>query len=173
MKISVTVNGRAQEADCEPRRTLADFLRHDVGFTGVHVGCEHGACGSCTVLLDGATARSCCVLAAQAEGSEVMTVEGLATTELNPLQESFRRHHALQCGFCTPGMLAVATELLRDNPTPTEAEIRTAITGNLCRCTGYNAIVKAIAAARDENRRRADGPPGTAGPGSQGVSAGS
>ncbi|MEU4805463.1 (2Fe-2S)-binding protein [Actinosynnema sp. NPDC023587] len=159
MRIDLTVNGRAQAAHCEPRRTLADFLRHDLGFTGVRVGCEHGACGSCTVLVDGATARSCCVLAAQADGSEVTTVEGLATTSLNPLQESFRRHHALQCGFCTPGMLAVAAELLREVPTPTEAEIRTAISGNLCRCTGYHNIVAAIAAVGEENRR------GTAGEG--------
>ncbi|MER5261527.1 (2Fe-2S)-binding protein [Actinosynnema sp. NPDC002837] len=160
MKITVTVNGHTRTADCEPRRTLADFLRHDLGLTGVHVGCEHGACGSCTVMLDGATARSCCVLAVQAEGSEITTVEGLATTSLTPLQESFRRHHALQCGFCTPGVLAVATELLRDNPSPTEAEIRTAISGNLCRCTGYHNIVTAIAAARDHGgSSNADAPP--------------
>ncbi|RKT54165.1 (2Fe-2S)-binding protein [Saccharothrix australiensis] len=152
MKVSLTVNGRTCSADCEPRRTLADFLRHDLGFTGVRVGCEHGACGSCTVLVDGATARACCVLAVQADGSDVTTAEGLATTSLNPLQESFRRHHALQCGFCTPGMLAVATELLRENPSPTEAEIRTAIAGNLCRCTGYHNIVAAIAAMREPNR---------------------
>ena len=150
MKVTVTVNGRALSAECEPRRTLADFLRHDLGFTGVHVGCEQGACGSCTVLLDGATARSCCVLAVQAQDADITTVEGLATMSLTPLQGSFRRHHALQCGFCTPGMLAVAAELLRDNPSATEAEIRTAISGNLCRCTGYHTIVTAIAAARDE-----------------------
>lgn len=150
LTVTLTVNGRRASADCEPRRTLADFLRHDLGLTGVHVGCEQGSCGSCTVLLDGATARSCCLLAAQADGAEITTVEGMAAGgALSPLQEEFRRHHALQCGFCTPGMLATATELLRDNPRPTEAEIRTAIAGNLCRCTGYQHIVDAIKAAAD------------------------
>ncbi|MEV6910061.1 (2Fe-2S)-binding protein [Amycolatopsis sp. NPDC051071] len=143
--VTLTVNGRTYRADCEPRRTLADFLRHDLGFTGVHVGCEHGVCGSCTVTLDGASARSCCLLAVQVDGAEVVTIEGLATDgELHPLQESFRRHHGLQCGFCTPGMLATAVELLKDNPDPTDAEIRQGISGNLCRCTGYQFIVDAI-----------------------------
>ncbi|MBB5958287.1 carbon-monoxide dehydrogenase small subunit [Saccharothrix tamanrassetensis] len=152
MKLTVTctVNGREVRADCEPRRTLADFLRHDLGLTGVHVGCEQGACGSCTVLLDGATARSCCLLAVQVDGATVTTVEGLADNGvLGPLQEAFRSHHALQCGFCTPGMLATATELLRDNPRPTEAQIRTALSGHLCRCTGYQHIVDAVKAAAD------------------------
>ncbi|MFE5507244.1 (2Fe-2S)-binding protein [Amycolatopsis japonica] len=143
--VTLTVNGRTYRADCEPRRTLADFLRHDLGFTGVHVGCEHGVCGSCTITLDGATARACCLLAVQVDGSEIVTVEGLASDgELHPLQESFRKHHGLQCGFCTPGMLATAAELLKENPDPTDAEIRQAISGNLCRCTGYQFIVDAI-----------------------------
>ncbi|MFC3454154.1 (2Fe-2S)-binding protein [Amycolatopsis speibonae] len=143
--VTVTVNGRTYRADCEPRRTLADFLRHDLGFTGVHVGCEHGVCGSCTITLDGASARSCCLLAVQVDGSEIVTVEGLASDgRLHPLQESFRKHHGLQCGFCTPGMLATAVELLKENPDPTDAEIRQGISGNLCRCTGYQFIVDAI-----------------------------
>ncbi len=143
--VTLTVNGRTYRADCEPRRTLADFLRHDLGFTGVHVGCEHGVCGSCTITLDGASARACCLLAVQVDGSEVATVEGLASDgELHPLQESFRKHHGLQCGFCTPGMLATAAELLKENPDPTDTEIRQAISGNLCRCTGYQFIVDAV-----------------------------
>ncbi|OLZ57518.1 (2Fe-2S)-binding protein [Amycolatopsis keratiniphila] len=143
--VTLTVNGRTYRADCEPRRTLADFLRHDLGFTGVHVGCEHGVCGSCTVTLDGASARACCLLAVQVDGSEIVTVEGLASDgELHPLQESFRKHHGLQCGFCTPGMLATAAELLKENPDPTDTEIRQAISGNLCRCTGYQFIVDAV-----------------------------
>lgn len=149
--VTLTVNGRTYRADCEPRRTLADFLRHDLGFTGVHVGCEHGVCGSCTITLDGASARSCCLLAAQVDGAEIVTVEGLASDgELHPLQESFRKHHGLQCGFCTPGMLATALELLKENPAPTDAEIRQGISGNLCRCTGYQFIVDAI---RDAAKR--------------------
>ncbi|WP_409493835.1 (2Fe-2S)-binding protein [Amycolatopsis sp. cmx-11-12] len=143
--VTLTVNGRTYRADCEPRRTLADFLRHDLGFTGVHVGCEHGVCGSCTITLDGASARSCCLLAVQVDGAEIVTIEGLASDgELHPLQESFRKHHGLQCGFCTPGMLATALELLKENPAPTDAEIRQGISGNLCRCTGYQFIVDAI-----------------------------
>ncbi|MEU3770338.1 (2Fe-2S)-binding protein [Amycolatopsis keratiniphila] len=143
--VTLTVNGRTYRADCEPRRTLADFLRHDLGFTGVHVGCEHGVCGSCTITLDGASARACCLLAVQVDGSEIATVEGLASDgELHPLQESFRKHHGLQCGFCTPGMLATAAELLKENPDPTDTEIRQAISGNLCRCTGYQFIVDAV-----------------------------
>ncbi|RSD25707.1 (2Fe-2S)-binding protein [Amycolatopsis eburnea] len=148
MKVSLTVNGQPCSADCEPRRTLADFLRHDLGFKGVHVGCEHGVCGACTITLDGATARACCLLAVQAEGAEVTTVEGLATGgELHPLQQAFRDRHGLQCGFCTPGVLATAAELLASNPDPSEAEIREALAGHLCRCTGYQFIVDAIRAA--------------------------
>lgn len=143
--VTLTVNGHTYSADCEPRRTLADFLRQDLGFTGVHLGCEHGVCGSCTVTLDGATARSCCLLAVQVDGAEIVTIEGIAEHgELHPLQESFRKHHGLQCGFCTPGMLATALELLKENPDPTDAEIRQGIAGNLCRCTGYQFIVDAI-----------------------------
>ncbi|MFB9730301.1 (2Fe-2S)-binding protein [Haloechinothrix salitolerans] len=146
-KVTVTlkVNGRTYSADCEPRKTLADFLRQDLGFTGVHLGCEHGVCGACTVSIDGSTARSCCMLAVQAEGTEITTVEGLASDgNLHPLQEAFWKHHGLQCGFCTPGMLATACELLEDNPDPSEDEIREGISGNLCRCTGYQFIVDSI-----------------------------
>jgi carbon-monoxide dehydrogenase small subunit len=146
--ITVGVNGRTFEADVEPRRTLADFLRQDLGFTGVHLGCEHGVCGACTILVDGRTARSCCMLAVQADGCSIITVEGLADgATLHPLQEAFWDRHGLQCGFCTPGMLIRAYELLEDNPNPTEDEIRHGISGNLCRCTGYQYIVEAIADA--------------------------
>ncbi|MEW2502273.1 (2Fe-2S)-binding protein [Amycolatopsis sp. CA-161197] len=143
--VSMTVNGEAVTRHVEPRRTLSDFLRKDCGKTGVHVGCEHGVCGACTVVLDGRTARSCCTLAAQAEGAEVTTVEGLAEGgRLHPLQEAFWKHHGLQCGFCTPGMLLTVRELLADNPDPTDDEIRAGISGNLCRCTGYQFIVDAV-----------------------------
>ena len=138
-KITVTVNGQQHQAEAEVRLTLADFLRHTLRLTGTHLGCEHGVCGACTILLDGQTARSCLMLAVQADGYEISTVEGLAPSEdkLNPLQEAFRDNHGLQCGFCTPGMLMTLTEFLRDNPNPTEQEVRIAISGNLCRCTGY------------------------------------
>jgi carbon-monoxide dehydrogenase small subunit len=143
--ISMTVNGRAVAGRVEPRRTLSDFLRKDCALAGVHVGCETGACGACTVVLDGRTARSCCTLAVQADGAEIGTVEGLTDgRNLHPLQEAFWKHHGLQCGFCTPGMLLVAQELLATNPDPTDEEIRAAIAGNLCRCTGYHFIVDAI-----------------------------
>ena len=134
--------------DVEPRLTLADCLRHYLRLTGTHVGCEHGVCGACTILLDGAAVRSCLMLAVQADGHEITTVDGLATsdTELSPLQEAFRENHGLQCGFCTPGMLTTLTEFLRDNPDPTEQEVRVAISGNLCRCTGYQGILAAIRA---------------------------
>jgi carbon-monoxide dehydrogenase small subunit len=142
------VNGREYEATIEVRKTLVDFLREDLYLTGTHVGCEHGVCGACTVLLDGRTVRSCLLFAVQADGQEVMTIEGLADEErLHPLQEAFRAHHALQCGFCTPGMVISALELLRDNPSPTEDEIRLGMAGNLCMCTGYVNIVRAIRAA--------------------------
>ena len=151
-KIAVTVNGVQHQADVEVRLTLADFLRHTLRLTGTHLGCEHGVCGACTILLDGLTARSCLMLAVQADGHEISTVEGLAPSEdkLNPLQEAFRDNHGLQCGFCTPGMLMTLTEFLRDNPNPTEQEVRIAISGNLCRCTGYQGIV---AAALDAAKR--------------------
>ena len=147
-KVALTVNGKPYKADAEVRLTLADFLRHTLGLTGTHLGCEHGVCGACTILFDGFSARSCLMLAVQADGHEIATVEGLATSpdKLNPLQEAFRDNHGLQCGFCTPGMLMTLTEFLRDNPNPTEQEVRIAISGNLCRCTGYHNIVKAIAA---------------------------
>jgi 2-furoyl-CoA dehydrogenase 2Fe-2S iron sulfur subunit len=149
--ITLSVNGKPYERSAEARITLADFLRHELGLTGTHVGCEHGVCGACTVLLDGRTARACLMFAVQAQGREITTVEGLAGAggKLNVLQQAFQEHHGLQCGFCTPGMLMTLTELLRDNPDPSEAQVRDALTGNLCRCTGYGGIVAAaLAAAR-------------------------
>jgi aerobic carbon-monoxide dehydrogenase small subunit len=150
--ISVTINGETYERDVETRLTLADFIRHEVLLTGTHVGCEHGVCGACTILLDGRTARSCLMLAVQANGHEIMTVEGIAPNdeELHPLQQAFQDNHGLQCGFCTPGMLTTLIEFLGDNPDPTEQEVREAISGNLCRCTGYQGIV---AAALDAAKR--------------------
>jgi carbon-monoxide dehydrogenase small subunit len=140
----VTVNGKSYARVVESRLTLADFLRHELGFTGTHLGCEHGVCGACTVLVDGNTARSCLMFAVQANGTEVTTVEGLAPNgQLSVLQQCFIDNHGLQCGFCTPGMLMTLTELLRENPDPTEQEVREALTGNLCRCTGYAGIVNA------------------------------
>ena len=155
--IRVTVNGQIHEIAVPVRKTLLDFLREDLGLTGTHAGCEHGICGCCNVLLDGQGARSCLMLAVQANGHAVTTVEGLARNgELHPLQRAFAEHHALQCGYCTPGMLIAAHELLEENANPTEAEIREAISGNLCRCTGYVQIVEAIAAAaRDLAAERA------------------
>jgi carbon-monoxide dehydrogenase small subunit len=150
--IALTVNGTRYEEEVEVRVTLADFIRHQLGLTGTHLGCEHGVCGACTILLDGKSARSCLMLAVQANGHEILTVEGIApnATELHPLQEAFRDNHGLQCGFCTPGMLTTLIEFLRDNPDPTEQEVRIAISGNLCRCTGYQGIV---AAALDAAQR--------------------
>ncbi len=143
--IAVTVNGTRHEKDVPVRLTLADFLRGELRLTGTHLGCEHGVCGACTVLVDGRSARACLMLAVQADGHEIMTVEGIAPgpDRLHPLQEAFRDNHGLQCGFCTPGMLTTLIEFLRDNPDPTEREVRVAISGNLCRCTGYQGIVKA------------------------------
>jgi carbon-monoxide dehydrogenase small subunit len=151
-KITLTVNGKRHEAEAEVRMTLADFLRHKLGLTGTHLGCEHGVCGACTILMDGLSARSCLMLAVQANGHEITTVEGIAPNEekLSPLQEAFRDNHGLQCGFCTPGMLITLTEFLRDNPDPSEHDVRVAISGNLCRCTGYQGIV---AAALDAAKR--------------------
>jgi len=147
--IRLTVNGKPYERTVEGRLTLGDFLRHEIGLTGTHFGCEHGVCGACTVLVDGRSARSCLTFAVQANGREVTTIEGLAEADgsLNALQQAFREHHGLQCGFCTPGMLMTLTELLRDNPDPSEAEVRDVLTGNLCRCTGYAGIVAAALAA--------------------------
>ena len=151
--VSIVVNGRIREVEVESRRTLADVLRHDLGYTGTHLGCEHGICGACTVLLDGLPVRSCLVFGVQADGCEVETVEGLETEgQLNRLQEAFSAHHALQCGFCTPGFLMLATAFLRENLDPTEEEVREAVSSNLCRCTGYQGIVEAVltAASKDE-----------------------
>lgn len=150
-KVTLTVNGKSYSREVESRLTLVDFIRHEINLTGTHVGCEHGVCGACTVLLDGAAVRACLLLAVQANGKTIDTVEGLADGDkLNPLQEAFRDHHGLQCGFCTPGMLMTLTEFLREQPNPTESEVRDAISGNLCRCTGYQAIV---AAALDAAKR--------------------
>jgi len=147
--LTLTVNGRTYEGSAEPRTSLADFLREDLDLTGTHVGCEHGVCGACTVLLEGEPVRSCLMLAIQAEGRHVMTVEGLAGPdgELHPLQQAFQDKHALQCGFCTPGILLTVYAHLRDGPPPGEPEIREMLAGNLCRCTGYQFIVEAVAAA--------------------------
>ena len=146
VRVTLTLNGRKLAAEAEPRMLLCDFLRHALGATGTHVGCEHGICGSCTVLIDGVAQRSCLTLAVQAEGREVRTVESLAAPDgtLNPLQAAFRAHHALQCGFCTPGILMSFTDLLSRNPHPGEDEIREVLSGHLCRCTGYANIVAAI-----------------------------
>jgi aerobic-type carbon monoxide dehydrogenase small subunit (CoxS/CutS family) len=147
-RIEFSINGTRVAAEAEPRMLLADFIRHRLGLTGTHVGCAHGACGACTVLVDGRPARSCLMFAIQAQDAEIKTVESLASDgDLSPLQEEFRNHHALQCGFCTPGMLMSAQALLAENPQPTEREIRRALAGNLCRCTGYNNIVRAVQAA--------------------------
>jgi len=148
ISITVKVNGTAHAAAVEPRRSLVDFLRHDLGLVGTHVGCEHGVCGACTVMLGGRTVRSCLLFAAQADGAEVTTIEGIGTAEaLHPMQQAFQQHHALQCGFCTPGMILAAIELLGDNPDPTPEEIRVGLAGNLCMCTGYVNIVRAVSAA--------------------------
>ena len=157
--IRLTVNGAAFEREVEPRRLLADFLREDLGLTGTHVGCEHGVCGACTILLDGDSARSCLTLAVQADGARVETVEGLGTVDaLHPLQRAFREHHALQCGFCTPGMLMAALDLLRKHPSPSEREIREGLSGNLCRCTGYEHIVRAVRAVSEAEAEAAPEP---------------
>ena len=146
ISVDVTVNGRRYREEVEPRLLLSDFLRGQLGLTGTHVGCEHGVCGACTVQLDGVAVRSCLLLAAQVDDAEIVTVEGLAHDgALTPLQEAFRRHHALQCGFCTPGILMAADELLSREPAPTRAEIVDMLSGQLCRCTGYTPIIDAIA----------------------------
>ena len=151
-QISVTINGKTYDEEVEVRFTLADFMRQQLGLTGTHLGCEHGVCGACTILFDGRSTRSCLMLAVQANGHDILTIEGIAPSEdeLHPLQEAFRDNHGLQCGFCTPGMLTTLLEFLDDNPDPTEAEVRIAISGNLCRCTGYQGIV---AAALDAAQR--------------------
>ncbi len=155
-RIAVTVNGKTYARDVETRMTLVDFLRHDLDLTGTHVGCEHGVCGACTVLLDGQSVRSCLMLAVQCSGREVRTVEGLAESEkLDSLQQAFQDNHGLQCGFCTPGMLMTLSEFLRDHPDPSESEVREVLSGNLCRCTGYQAIVAATLDAARRIRGRA------------------
>jgi aerobic-type carbon monoxide dehydrogenase small subunit (CoxS/CutS family) len=152
VRIEVRINGRSYEGEVEPRTLLSDFIRHQAGLTGTHVGCEHGVCGACTIQMDGETVRSCLMLAAQANGRSLLTVEGLADGDaLHPIQQAFHERHALQCGFCTPGFLLSAEALLRERPDPTEREVREALAGNLCRCTGYEGIVQAVldvAAAR-------------------------
>ena len=150
MRVSFSVNGRREQIDVEPRRTLADALREDLGLTGTHLGCEQGVCGACTVLLDGEPVRSCLMLAVQADGSSLTTVEGLAGDDLHPLQQAFADCHGLQCGFCTPGFLISALHLLAENPDPSREEIRAGLSGNICRCTGYAGIVDAIVAAGRE-----------------------
>ena len=160
ISISFTVNGTPSTGTVEPRLSLVDFLRYELRLTGTHVGCEHGVCGACTVLVNGQTVRSCLLFAVQANGTEVTTIEGLATEGgLHPLQQAFQEHHALQCGFCTPGMILAALELLRTNPSPTEEEIRVGLAGNLCMCTGYVNIVRAVdAAARAGSVKKEKGP---------------
>jgi carbon-monoxide dehydrogenase small subunit len=157
-KVSVTVNDKAYEREIEPRLLLSDFLRHDLGLTGTHVGCEHGVCGACTVLFDGEPVRSCILLAVQADGHEVTTVEALSPgpEKLHPLQEAFWESHGLQCGFCTPGFLMTLLPFLDENPDPSEDEIRHAISGNLCRCTGYQHIVDAVKLAAERRRTSAE-----------------
>jgi carbon-monoxide dehydrogenase small subunit len=154
-RIRLEVNGRTHEREVEARLLLSDFLRHDLGLTGTHVGCEHGVCGACTVLVDGEPARSCLMLAVQADGLRIETVESLvppAGEELHPLQEAFRASHALQCGFCTPGILMTMAAFLAENPAPSEADVRLALSGNLCRCTGYQHIVDAVMRAAETAR---------------------
>ncbi len=151
--ITIRVNGETYERSVEPRLLLSDFLRHDLGLTGTHVGCEHGVCGACTVLFDGQPARSCLMFAVQADGHEIVTVEGLGTPEnLHPIQEAFMEAHGAQCGFCTPGFLMTLVPFLEENPDPSEPEIREAIAGNLCRCTGYQHIVEAVQLASEKMR---------------------
>jgi aerobic-type carbon monoxide dehydrogenase small subunit (CoxS/CutS family) len=154
LPVRCIVNGRAVEHQVEPRLTLADFLRHVLRLTGTHVGCEHGVCGACTVIVDGKAVRSCLMFAVQAQGKHVQTVEGLSTSDaLTPLQQSFRKHHALQCGFCTPGILNTAHAFLQQEPEPTADRVREVISGNICRCTGYLRIVEAILDAAPSYRK--------------------
>lgn len=153
IQISVTVNGRQQTHTIEPRLLLSDFLRHTLMLTGTHVGCEHGVCGACTIMLDGDSIRSCLMFAVQADGCDIGTVEGLGTIEnMNPLQQAFHECHALQCGFCTPGMLMTCTDMLQKYPLENDAQIREGLSGNLCRCTGYTNIVEAVRVVRDRTR---------------------
>ena len=151
--VEVRVNGRSRRARVEPRLTLADFVREVCGLTGTHLGCEHGVCGACTVLVDGDAVRSCLLFAAQVDGAEVTTIEGIGQgDELSPVQAAFRDHHGLQCGFCTPGFVVSVTAFLRDHPHPTDDEIRDGLSGNLCRCTGYQGIIEAVRMAAGTRR---------------------
>jgi carbon-monoxide dehydrogenase small subunit len=154
VSITVTVNGREYQRNVEPRLLLSDFLRHELGLTGTHVGCEHGVCGACTILFDHASMRSCLIFAVQADGHEITTVEGLAVSkeDLHPIQQAFWEAHGLQCGYCTPGILMTLVPFLKQNPNPTEDEIRHALSGNLCRCTGYQHIVDAVKLAAEKMR---------------------
>ena len=153
LSVRVTINGESHEGRVEPRLLLSDFIRHGAGLTGTHVGCEHGVCGACTVLLEGAPVRSCLMFAVQADGASLETVESLADGDtLHPLQEAFRQEHGLQCGYCTPGILMTLVPFLSQNPEPTDAEIRRALSGNLCRCTGYQQIVAAVVRAAEMMR---------------------
>ena len=153
-EVTITVNGERRRSVVEARKTLADFLREDCALTGTHLGCEHGVCGACTILLDGMAVRSCLIFAVQAGGAEVTTIEGLAPADggLSAVQDAFRQEHGLQCGFCTPGFVISATAFLQDHADPSEAEIREALSGNLCRCTGYQGIVRAVTRAARELR---------------------
>jgi aerobic-type carbon monoxide dehydrogenase small subunit (CoxS/CutS family) len=151
--VRVVVNGRPYSGRCEPRKLLADFLREDLGLTGTHVGCEHGICGACTILLDGEAARSCIMFAVQANDAEIVTIEGLSKGgKLHPLQQAFHEQHGLQCGFCTPGMLMAALDFLQTNPTPSEEEVREGISSVICRCTGYRNIIRAVMQAAEQMR---------------------
>lgn len=154
LTVSMTVNGKAVSKDIEPRTLLVQFLRENLGLTGTHVGCDTSQCGACVVHVDGKSVKSCTMFAAQAEGGEVTTIEGLAAKDgtLHPMQSAFREHHGLQCGFCTPGMVMSSVDLLKNNPSPTEKEVREWLEGNICRCTGYHNIVKAVLSAADEMR---------------------
>ena len=155
-KIKFTLNGHEISENVEPRLNLADFLRHSLGATGTHVGCEHGVCGACTVNVDGLAVRSCLMFAIQVDGKPVTTIEGIASSDdsLHPIQEAFQKHHGLQCGFCTPGMIITLEAFLKKNPSPTENEVRKAISGNICRCTGYQQIVSAALEAADNLKKR-------------------
>ncbi len=154
VQVDLTVNGTSYSKQTEARRTLADFLREDLNLTGTHLGCEHGACGACTIIMDGVPVHSCLTLAAQAKGSTIRTVEGLANgNELHPIQKAFKEHHALQCGFCTPGFLTTAVALLEQVPDPTETQVREWLSGNICRCTGYQFIVDAVLSAAREMKK--------------------
>ena len=167
VEVGLTVNGVPRRMRVEPRKTLCDALRDDLRLTGTHVGCEHGVCGACTVQVDGESVRSCLMFAVQAQGTEVVTIEGLADAdgELAPVQRAFREFHGLQCGFCTPGFIMSVTAFLRDNPDPTEEELRDGLSGNLCRCTGYQGIIKAARSAAAEIRQQqTDSPWDTEGP---------